>query len=87
MKLSNREDQVLFLLICGITQEQIAQILNVKRATVAAIIRNQISVKLGGSASNTKLIIEATLVLGFLQHILPLLWAPAVITLDGALTK
>ena len=87
IKLSNRENEVLFLLICGITQEQIAQILHITRATVAAIIRNQLSIKFGVSASNTKLIIEAALALGFPLSIPSSLWAPSVIALDVALTS
>jgi len=84
---STREHEVLFLLTVGATQEQIAQILNVKRTTVAAIIRNQLCSKFGISGSNTKLITQIALDNGILRQIPRSLWRPSVITLEDNLTS
>jgi hypothetical protein len=85
IKLSKREEEVLFLLICGITQEQIAVILEVKRETVASIIRNQLRVKFSLSVAGTKLVVETALSYGFPFSIPESLWRPSVIILEEKL--
>lgn len=85
IKLSKREEEVLFLLICGITQEQIADILEVKRETVASIIRNQLRVKFSLPIANTKLVVETALSYGFPFSIPESLWRPSVIILEEKL--
>ncbi len=85
IKLSKREEEVLFLLICGSTQEQIASILEVKRETIASIIRNQLRVKFALPVSSTKLVIETALSYGFPFSIPESLWRPSVIILEDNL--
>jgi DNA-binding XRE family transcriptional regulator len=87
IKLSKREDEVLFLLTCGITQEQIAEILEIKRDTVAAIIRNQLHVKFSLPAVNTKLLVETALSYGFPFSIPESLWCPSVVILEEKLSN
>lgn len=85
IKLSKREEEVLFLLICGITQEQIADILEVKRETVASIIRNQLRVKFLLPTASTKLVVETALSHGFPFSVPESLWRPSVIILEEKL--
>lgn len=85
IKLSKREEEVLFLLICGITQEQIAEILEVKRETIASIIRNQLRIKFALPIANTKLVVETALSYGFPFSIPESLWRPSVIVLEEKL--
>ncbi len=85
VKLSKREEEVLFLLICGITQEQIADILEVKRETVASIIRNQLRIKFALPMASTKLVVETALSHGFPFSIPESLWRPSVIILEEKL--
>lgn len=87
IKLAKREEEVLFLLTCGITQEQIAEILGIKRDTVAAIIKNQLCVKFSLSVVNTKLLIETALSYGFPFSIPESLWRPSVIILEEKLSN
>jgi DNA-binding XRE family transcriptional regulator len=87
IKLSKREEEVLFLLTCGITQEQIAEILGIKRDTVAAIIRNQLHIKFSLPPVNTKLLVETALSYGFPFSIPESLWRPSVITLEEKLSN
>lgn len=87
IKLSIREEEVLFLLICGLTQEQIAEILEIKRETVAAIIRNQLRVKFSLPIVNTKLIVETALAYGFPFSVPASLWRPSVIILEEKLAN
>ena len=85
IKLSKREEEVLFLLICGITQEQIADMLEVKRETIASIIRNQLRVKFALPIASTKLVVETALSYGFPFSIPESLWRPSVIILEEKL--
>jgi len=87
IKLSIREEEVLFLLICGLTQEQVAEILEIKRETVAAIIRNQLRVKFSLPIVNTKLIVETALAYGFPFSVPASLWRPSVIILEEKLAN
>ncbi len=85
--LTVRELEILFLLANGVTQEQIAQILNISRSTVATIISSQLCSKFGISGSSTKLLSEAAIKNGYYQHVPPSLWQPNIIILDEELAK
>ena len=87
IKLSKREDEVLFLLTCGITQEKIGEILDIKRDTVATIIKNQLCVKFSLPEVNTKLLVETALSYGFPFSIPESLWCPSVIILETKLSN
>jgi predicted XRE-type DNA-binding protein len=87
IKLSIREEEVLYLLLSGMTQEQIATLLNLKRPTVAAIIRNQLCPKFNIPAGNTKLVIDYARAIGFPKTIPQSLWYPSVIIHDANLVK
>jgi len=87
LKLTTREEEILFLLICGITQEQIAQILNIKRATVAAVIRNQLCIKFNLSECKTKSIIEYAQARGLPTSVPQSLWRPSVIISEDKIAR
>lgn len=87
IKLSKREDEVLFLLTCGITQEKIGEILEIKRDTVATIIKHQLCVKFSLPEVNTKLLVETALSYGFPFSIPESLWCPSVIILEEKLSN
>lgn len=85
--LSPRQHEILYLVLQGIPQEYAAQILNIKRGTLARIISEQICPKFDIYGSNTKLLIERALRLG-LQHYMPKsLWFPSVIILDDEIAQ
>lgn len=87
LKLSKREDEVLFLLTCGITQEKIGEILEIKRDTVATIIKHQLCVKFSLPEVNTKLLVETALSYGFPFSIPESLWCPSVVILEEKLSN
>lgn len=76
--LTVRQEEILFLLASGATQEQIAQILNIKRSTVAGIIRNQLCLRLNIAGSNTKLLAQLAIEHGCLKRIPQSLWRYAL---------
>ena len=78
-----REQEILFLLTYGVTQDQIAQILNVSRGTVANIISKQLCVKFGIPGSNTKLLTEAAINAGAHQNMPQSLIHPCVMVLNS----
>ncbi len=87
IRLSVREEEVLYLLLSGMTQEQIAKLLSIKRPTVAAIIRNQLCPKFNIPAGNTKLIVDYARAIGLPKTIPQSLWYPSVIIHDANLAK
>ena len=86
-KLSIREHEVGFLLSNGSTQDQISQILNISRNTVAAIIRNQLCPKFGMSGANTKLLANALISAGIQHNMPPSIWKPCIIVLEETLAS
>ena len=84
-KLSIREQEIMFLLANGVTQEQIAQILGISRSTVATIIANQLCTKFGISGSSTQLLTKIAIKNGYYQNLPHSLWRPIVIILDEEL--
>lgn len=87
VKLSTREEEVLYLLISGMTQEQIAILLNIKRPTVASIIRNQLCPKFNLPVGNSKLIVDYARAIGLPKVIPQSLWLPSVIIHDANLAS
>ncbi len=87
LQFTQREQEVLFLLSLGCTQEEVAQILSVQRATIASIIRNQLCTKLGIAGSNTKLLIQTALQNRYLGQIPKSINLPFVITFEEELTS
>jgi len=77
-----REQEVLFLLSNGATQEQISQMLNISRGTVAAMISNQLCPKFGIAGANTKLLTEAAIKNGMYKTMPKSLWRPCLIILN-----
>lgn len=84
---TNREREMLFLLSNGATQEQISQILNISRGTVAAVISNQLCPKFGIAGANTRLLSEAAIKAGMYQHMPQSLWRPVLIILNADLVE
>ncbi len=84
---SVREREILFLISHNITQEHIAQILQISRSTVASIISNQLCVKFGIAGSNTKLLAKVAIANGFQKNMPSSLWRPAIIITDDELLK
>jgi hypothetical protein len=87
LKLPARQHEILYLILQGIPQEYAAQILNIKRGTLARIISEQICPKFNIHGSNTKILIERAMQMGF-QHFMPKsLWAPGIIILDPEIAQ
>jgi hypothetical protein len=82
LSLPTRQHEILYLILQGIPQEYAAQILNIKRGTLARIISEQICPKFNIHGSNTKLLIEKAMQLGFHRYMPKSLWVPGVIILE-----
>lgn len=81
-KFTQREQEILFLITNGATQEQISQILNISRSTVSMIIGNQICPKFNIPGANTKILLKEAINAGFYRHMPPSLWKPCIIVLN-----
>lgn len=80
--LPTRQHEILYLILQGFSQEEVGQLLNITRGTVARIISEQLCPKFGISGSSTRILIEKALESGF-QYALPeSLWFPNIIVLD-----
>ena len=79
---TNRELEILFLLSNGATQDQIAQILNISRGTIAAVVSNQLCPKFKIAGANTRLLTEAAIKAGLYKHMPQSLWRPCLIVLN-----
>lgn len=82
---TKRELEILFLLANAVTQDQIAQMLNISRSTVATVISSQLCAKFDIAGSNTKLLGKAAIEGGFHHRMPPSLWRPCVIILENEL--
>lgn len=78
--LSKREAEILFLLAHNVTQDQISQVLEISRSTVATNIE-RLCGKFGISGSNTKILSQVAINSGFHHHMPQSLWKPSVIVL------
>ncbi len=81
-KLTPRENEIMFLLANGLSQDLIAQTLKVSRSTIANIIANQLCAKFGIPGSNTKLLAQKALKYEFHQTVPASLYRPYIILLD-----
>ena len=81
-ELTTREQEIMFLLANGISQDQMAQILNTSRSTIANIIAKQLCNKFGIAGSNTKLLAKIALQCDYHQKIPHTLCRPYIIVLD-----
>ena len=79
---TQREQEILFLLCYGATQEQIAQVLDINRSTVANIILKKLCAKFKIPGSNTKALTESALNFGLYKNMPPSLCRPCVIILN-----
>lgn len=82
INLTQREQEIMFLLANGISQEQMAQILNIQRSTIANIIAKQLCVKFGLAGSNSKNLAKIALRCDFHQVIPRSLYRPFIIILN-----
>lgn len=87
IELPTRQHEILYLILHGIPQEYAAQILNIKRGTLARIISDQICPKFGIHGSNTKLLIEKAMQMGFNEYMPKSLWFPGIIILDDNIAQ
>lgn len=85
LDLPPRQHEILYLLLQGIPQEYAAQILNIKRGTLARIVSENLCPKFGIHGSNTKLLIKKAQELGLQDYMPRSLWKPSVIILDKEL--
>lgn len=67
--LSNRQEEILFLIMIGFSQREIAVFLKISRGTVAKIIAQDICPKFKINGSSTKLLIEKALNLNYPKRI------------------
>lgn len=79
---TNRELEVLFLLSNGATQDQIAQMLNISRGSISAMISNQLCPKFKIAGANTRLLTESAIKAGMYKHMPQSLWRPCLIVLN-----
>lgn len=84
-KFTQREQEILFLITNGATQDQISQILNISRSTVSMIIGNQICPKFDIPGANTKILLKEAINAGFYHYMPPSLWKPCIIVLNEEL--
>jgi len=77
--LSIRQHEILFLLLVGMSQTEIALILGIKRGTVSTIIGSQLCPKFGIHGSNTKLLLHKAKELNIEDYVPPSLDTPRVI--------
>ena len=87
IQLPVRQHEILYLILQGIPQEYAAQILNIKRGTLARIISEQICPKFDIAGSNTKLLIEKAMKMGFQNYMPKSLWVPGIIVLDAEIME
>lgn len=80
-----RELEILFLLSNGASQEQVAQMLNIARGTVSAIITNQLCPKFSIAGANTKLLVREAIDGGYYRQMPVSLWHPQLIILNEEL--
>ncbi|MFN7095436.1 MAG: helix-turn-helix transcriptional regulator [Burkholderiales bacterium] len=80
-KFTDRETNILFLLVTGYTQTEIGEILNLPRGTVGRIINTSLVEKLGVLGTSSKVLVEKAISLGFGSHIPKSLYKPQVIVI------
>lgn len=79
--LNSREINILFLLINGYTQFEIAEILDLPRGTIARLINNNIVNKLKIQGTSSRSIIDKAISLGYHLQIPKTIFAPKIVTL------
>ncbi len=79
IKLTRREEEIMFLLANGLNQEQIAQTLQTSRSTIATIIATKLCVKFNIPGSNTSYLTKLAMEHGYFQYIPSSLFRPFVI--------
>ncbi len=65
IKLSEREEIIIFMLIAGFTQQEIGEFLGISRATIFKAIAENLCVKFDIGLVSTKLLIDKTIALGY----------------------
>ncbi|MFN7093991.1 MAG: helix-turn-helix transcriptional regulator [Burkholderiales bacterium] len=80
--LTQREEAILFFLINGFTQFEIAKMLKVPRGTVGRLINSTIAKKLGINGTSSKSIIEKSIGLGYHLYLPKAIFSPKVIPLS-----
>lgn len=79
IKLTKREEEVMFLLANGLNQEQIAHTLQTSRSTIATIIATKLCVKFNIPGSNTGYLTKLAMERGYFQYIPSSLFKPFVV--------
>ena len=87
IQLSPRQHEMLYLIVHGFPQEYIAQMLQIQRGTLARIVSEHICPKFGIHGSNTKLLMEKAINLGFKNFIPKSLWYWGVIIPDPEIAQ
>jgi len=85
--LPKRQHEILYLILQGVPQEYAAQMLNIKRGTLARIVSEGLCPKFGINGSNTKLLVERALEMGFQNHMPKSLWKPGIVILDDQIAQ
>lgn len=81
-ELSPRQQEIMFLLANDVSQEQIAQLLNVTRGTISSIITHQLCPKFAILGTNARALSQIARRYGFHRQIPTSLWRPALIVLN-----
>lgn len=87
IKLSPRQEEVVFLLSLGIGLRHAAQLLKISYGTLTCMIRDTICKKMGMASANTDLLIEKLVELGYNKLVPQSLCRPGIIILDSMIRE
>ena len=82
LKLAKRQHEILFLLAIGLSQANAAQILNISRGALAAVVNNVLCPKFGINGSSTKILIDKAVAMNYNKYIPKSLCKPFIVILD-----
>lgn len=83
IKLTKRQEEILYLLKIGFSQSDAANYLKITRGTLSKIISTQICPRFGIAGSNTKLLVKHVIKTEYFKHIPKSLLKPKVIIIEN----
>lgn len=82
IKFAPRQHEILFLLSIGLSQSNAAQILNISRGALAAVVNNVLCPKFGIAGSSTTILVDKAIAMNYHRYIPKSLCKPFIIILD-----
>ena len=83
IKLTTREEEILYLLKIGLSQEEVAYYLGISRGTVIKTISNKLCPQFGIEGINTNLLIKKVIKSKYFDHIPTTLLRPKIIVIEN----